>query len=270
MTPDPVALLSLASATAREAGAMVAARAGHIRTDVGTKSTPTDMVTEVDRDSEALIVARILAARPADAILGEEGGGQPGTSGVRWVIDPLDGTTNYLYGYPAYAVSIAAEFEGVAVAGVVFDASRGDIFEAALGRGATLNGQPIRVSGKRELASALTGTGFGYDPQRRALQGAVLASLLPHIRDIRRGGSAALDLCAVACGRLDAFFELGLGPWDWAAAALIIREAGGATFARIEDGTISLVAAGDAELVAELRDLVLRFERDHLAQAGMA
>ncbi len=270
MNPDPVALLSLASATAREAGAMIAARAGHLRTDVATKSTPTDMVTEVDRDSEALIVARILAARPADAILGEEGGGQPGTSGVRWVIDPLDGTTNYLYGYPAYAVSIAAEYHGEVVAGVVFDASRGDIFEAALGHGATLNGQPIRISGRTDLATALTGTGFGYDPERRALQGAVLAHLLPCIRDIRRGGSAALDLCAVACGRLDAFFELGLGPWDWAAASLVIREAGGATFARIEDGAISLVVAGEASLVPPLRDLVLQLEANHLAQPGMA
>ena len=250
-------LLELATALGLEAGRLLAARVDGVRESVGTKSSVTDMVTEVDRESEALIVARLRAARPDDAIVGEEGADRDGTSGVRWVVDPLDGTTNYLYGYPAYAVSIGVEVEGEAAVGVVYDAARAKMFSAARGRGATLDARPIAVTGKAELATALIGTGFGYDPDVRREQGRVLTHLLPAIRDVRRGGSAALDLCNVACGRLDAFYERGLNEWDLCAGALIVREAGGETMGF--DGRPakvgSIIAAGPA-LMAPLRELL--------------
>ncbi|MCC7365753.1 MAG: inositol monophosphatase [Dehalococcoidia bacterium] len=241
----PEALLELATAIALEAGGLVARGRLAERALIGTKSTLTDMVTEVDHASEALIVRRILEARPGDGILGEEGTAREGTTGLRWVIDPLDGTTNFLYGFPAYAVSIAVEGPGGAIAGVVRDAARGETFAAALGHGATADGAPIRVNDAPVAAHALIGTGFGYSPERRAGQAAVLAELLPHIR------SAALDLCSVACGRLDGYYEQGIQPWDHAAGALIVREAGGRTgwvpraFARDLDPPL-LLAAGPA------------------------
>jgi fructose-1,6-bisphosphatase/inositol monophosphatase family enzyme len=145
---------------------------------------------------------------------------------VRWVIDPLDGTTNYLYGFPSFAVSIAAELDGQALLGAVHDPVHGETFTALVGRGSRRNGQPLRVRGAGELATALVGTGFAYQAQRRAAQAAVLARVLPEVRDIRRAGAAALDLCWVACGRLDAFYEQGLAPWDRAAGSLVAAEAG--------------------------------------------
>jgi myo-inositol-1(or 4)-monophosphatase len=220
-------LLVLANAMALEAGALLAERQPQVRELVGTKSTPTDMVTEVDREAEALLVRRILSARPHDAILGEEGAYQAGTSGVRWVLDPLDGTTNYLYGYPAYAVSIGVEADGVTVAGVVHDAARGETYTATLGGGAFINGRRLAVSNEERIPHALLGTGFGYDIEGRRKQAAVVARLLPQVRDIRRSGSAALDLCSVAAGRLDAYYEFGLNEWDRAAGILIVQEAGG-------------------------------------------
>ncbi len=251
-------LLELATTVGLEAGRLLAARVDGVRESVGTKSTLTDMVTEVDRESEALIVARVRTARPGDAIVGEEGADRAGTSGVRWVVDPLDGTTNYLYGYPAYAVSIGVEVGGEAAVGVVYDAARLQMFAAARGQGATLNGRPIAVSGKAEVATALIGTGFGYDAGLRRAQGRVLSQLLPRIRDIRRSGSAALDLCNVACGRLDAFFERGLNEWDLCAGALIVREAGGLTMG-FDGGparTGSVIAATPG-LMGPLRDLLI-------------
>lgn len=227
--PLPSGLLALARDAAAEAGEFVRERAAAARERVTTKSTPTDMVTEVDHAAEALIVARLMSARPDDAILGEEGANHAGASGVRWLIDPLDGTTSYIYGYPAYSVSIAAEFEGEAVAGAVYDAAHGALYSAAKGEGAFRDGRAIHVSGETRLGHALTGTGFGYDPERRAMQATLLGRVLPRIRDIRRGGSAALDLCWVAAGHLDAYFEQGLNEWDMAAGLLIAREAGGAT-----------------------------------------
>lgn len=224
--PDPLALRDLAVRAAQEAGALLLDRLAHQR-EVSTKSSATDVVTEVDHASEALLLARLLGERPEDGILGEEGTSRTGTSGVRWVVDPLDGTVNYLYRIPAFAVSVAAEVEGVAVAGCVFDPSRGETFAAALGHGATLNGRPIRPGGEADPARALAGTGFGYETAVRERQGAIVARVVPRVRDIRRGGSAALDLCWVACGRLDAYFERGVQPWDVAAGALIVREAGG-------------------------------------------
>jgi myo-inositol-1(or 4)-monophosphatase len=186
------------------------------------------MVTEMDRASEELIVAGIRSHRPDDGIVGEEGADVGGTSGVRWLVDPIDGTTNYLYGHPGFAVSIAAEVDGEIVAGVVHDALHRDVFRAALGRGATRNGETIRASTQSDVADALVGTGFSYDPARRRRQADVLLEVLPRVRDIRRMGAASVDLCSVACGRLDAYYERGLGPWDLAAGALIAREAGAA------------------------------------------
>jgi myo-inositol-1(or 4)-monophosphatase len=230
MTANPELLdelATLASAFAREAGALLADRQPRVRGMVATKSTPTDMVTEVDGETEALLVARIGAARPNDAILGEEGANRPGTSGVRWVIDPLDGTTNYLYGFPSYSVSMGVEVDGEAAVAAVFDASRGELYAATAGRGATLDSRLLHVTAQDQLPLALVGTGFGYDVERRRKQAAVAAYLVPRVRDIRRAGSAALDLCAVAAGRLDAYAEFGLNEWDRCAGLLIVNEAGG-------------------------------------------
>jgi len=222
---DPLELLALARPLAADAAALLREATGHAYA-VDTKSSETDMVTAADRASERLIVDGIRVARPDDAILGEEGTTDQGTTGVRWIIDPLDGTTNFLYGIPAFAVSIAAEVDGRVVAGVVVDVERDECFTAALGQGAQLDGAPLRCSQLTDLGTALVATGFGYDPLRRAEQGAVVAALLPRVRDIRRMGAAALDLCWVAAGRFDAYFERGIQPWDRAAGALVAAEAG--------------------------------------------
>jgi myo-inositol-1(or 4)-monophosphatase len=224
---DFVALTELASDAARQAGALLLERQPERRLDVETKSSPTDMVTEMDRASEDLIRSLISAARPHDSILGEEEGAAAGSSAVHWIVDPLDGTTNYLYGFPAWSVSIAAETGGQVVSGAVFDPLRNELFCATLGRGATGNGQPISVTAKTDLATALVGTGFAYDVEARREQGRWVAYLLPRVRDIRRAGSAALDLCWVADGRLDAYYEQGTHVWDRAAGALVVTEAGG-------------------------------------------
>ncbi|HEX4979977.1 MAG TPA: inositol monophosphatase family protein [Acidimicrobiales bacterium] len=234
--PSPAALAALAADVAREAGALLTERQAWRRTSVDTKSTGTDMVTEVDRASESLIAARLGAARPADGILGEEGTEVATSSGVRWICDPLDGTTNYLYGVPFFNVSIAAEVDGTIVAGVVHDPVHDETYSATRGGGARCNGRPLRVNGPPGLSTALVGTGFSYDPERRAVQASILPRLLPEVRDIRRAGAAALDLCWVAAGRLDAYYEWGLAPWDWAAGSLVAAEAG-ATVRRLPDGT---------------------------------
>lgn len=219
-------LLELATALAIEAGsAVVAARAEAVATAT-TKSSPTDPVTEGDRLAEAIVVAGITKHRPDDGIVGEEGTEQTGTTGVVWYIDPIDGTTNYLYGIPAYAVSIGAAVDGVMTAAVVNNPATDELFAARVGGGATLNGEPIAVSAPDGLSSSLVATGFGYRAERRVHQAAVIAEVLPRVRDIRRIGSAALDLCNVACGRADAYYELGLNSWDFAAGWLIATEAG--------------------------------------------
>jgi fructose-1,6-bisphosphatase/inositol monophosphatase family enzyme len=222
----PDELLTLAADAAGAAAELLLARLHEARALVETKTSGTDMVTDVDRASEALLIERLLGARPHDGFLGEETGERVGTSGVRWVVDPLDGTTNYLYGFPGFNVSVAAEDEHGTVVGVVVDPSLGETYRAARGGGATRNGAPIRCSAKADLATALVATGFGYDPARRGRQGAVAAAVLPRIRDLRRMGSAAVDLCSVAGGRVDAYYERGLNPWDWAAGSLIATEAG--------------------------------------------
>jgi myo-inositol-1(or 4)-monophosphatase len=230
---DLLELRAVAVGVAREAGDMLADRAGQVEV-AATKSSPTDVVTEMDRRSEELIRARILAARPADAILGEEGGqtGDADGAPARWVIDPLDGTVNYLYGLPDWAVSIAAEVGRKIVAGAVYVPGRGEMFSAVRGHGAFLRSggdeywRPLRCRPGVPLDQALIGTGFGYLAARRQVQGAVVAALLPRIRDIRRIGVASVDLCAIAAGRLDGFYERGLNYWDWAAGALVATESG--------------------------------------------
>ncbi|MEY9844866.1 inositol monophosphatase family protein [Streptacidiphilus sp. MAP5-3] len=191
-----------------------------------TKSSAVDVVTEMDIAAEKLITELIAERRPDDGLLGEEGASREGTTGVRWVIDPLDGTVNYLYGLPAWCVSIAVELDGEVVVGVVDIAPRGERVHAVRGGGAYLNGHALSIRPAPPMDQALVATGFGYLRDRRARQAEVVAALLPSLRDIRRGGSAAVDLCDVAAGRLDGYYERGLNPWDYSAGALIAAEAG--------------------------------------------
>ncbi|MGA9870221.1 MAG: inositol monophosphatase family protein [Rhodococcus sp. (in: high G+C Gram-positive bacteria)] len=199
---------------------------------VQTKSTPTDPVTVVDTEAEQILRTMLAERRPEDAILGEEGGGRTDSvDGVRWVLDPIDGTVNFLYGVPAYAVSVAAQVDGVSTAGVVVDVARDIVYSAVRGGGATSTESSgaatvLTCNPVSDLALALVATGFGYGSERRRVQGGIIAELLPRVRDIRRIGSAALDLCMVATGAVDAHFEHGLSPWDWAAGSLIAEEAG--------------------------------------------
>lgn len=223
---DHRALEQLAIGLVRRAGAAVVEQRSEAVATTTTKSSPTDPVTEADRAAEQTIVDGILQARPDDGIVGEEGSERTGTSGLDWFIDPIDGTTNYVYGIPAYSVSVAVGHGRDMVAGAVYNPVGDELFAARRGGGATLNGQPIEVSKPDDLASALVATGFGYRAERRRVQAAVMAELLPEIRDIRRMGSAALDLCAVACGRVDAYYEIGLNVWDFAAGVLVAEEAG--------------------------------------------
>ena len=231
-------VLQLALRLARQAGALLLERRSSPHGIIGTKTSATDLVSEVDRSSERLVVGSIRAERPHDAILAEEGTTDRGTSGWRWVIDPLDGTVNYLYGLPPFAVSIAVERDGRPGVAVVVDPAHGETFAAVSEGGATLNGEPIHVSDRTELALALVGTGFSYEAERRCRQAGVLSSVLPAVRDIRRAGAASIDLCWVACGRLDGYYEQGLQPWDFAAGALVAREAG-ATVGDLDGGAPS-------------------------------
>ncbi len=232
---------------------------GHAdRSAVQAKSSPTDPVTAADTETERLIRDRLAELRPGESVLGEENGGPASQSGaVRWVVDPIDGTVNFVYGIPAYAVSLAAQIDGASIAGAVADVVTGDVYSAAVGRGAHV----VTSAGRRrlhcndvdDLSMALVGTGFGYAPQRRAVQAALLARILPHVRDVRRIGSAALDLCMVAAGRLDAHYEHGLNVWDWAAAALIAAEAGAVVVLPGDDGPgAQLLAAAAPGVAAQL------------------
>ena len=266
-------LLRLATDAAHRAGKLILeyflAADGQLRRGASTKSSVTDLVTAADRASEELIVNRVLAARPDDGIVGEEGSRRPGRSGVVWVIDPIDGTTNFVYGYPAFCVSIAASDADGAIVGVVHDPLRDETFSAVRGGGSFLNGTPIPSrSTPPPLAEALVATGFGYDADRRAKQVAILAGVLPSVRDIRRGGSAALDLCSVALGRVDAYFEAGLGRWDREAGVLIAAEAGmlWRDYDGIIDGVPMLVVA-PPQLLAPLTTL-LESARDRLGPAS--
>ncbi|MEI4271472.1 inositol monophosphatase family protein [Klenkia sp. LSe6-5] len=223
-------LLTLALTTAEPAADLVRAGRSGAADHVDTKSNPVDVVTAVDRASEQLVVARLLGARPDDGVLGEEGTSRTGTSGVRWVVDPIDGTVNFLYGLDSFAVCIAAEVEGTTEVGVVVDVAAGETFAAVRGRGAwsTRDGvtTPLQASAPVSVAQTLVATGFAYDAGIRGRQGRVLAGLLPLVRDVRRFGSAAVELCLAAAGRVDAYYQLDLKPWDWTAAALVAAEAG--------------------------------------------
>lgn len=258
-TPSPDDLLALAASVAADAAALLVDGLSRARASVDTKSTGTDMVTEMDRAAERLIVDGLLSARPDDGVLGEEGTDRVGTSGVRWVVDPLDGTTNYLYGHAGFAVSIGAQLDGTTVAAIVHDPLHRDVFAATLGGGATRNGVPIHVSSETRLSHALVATGFGYRPERRELRARVVAELLPRVRDIRRMGAASVDLCSVACGRVDAYFERGLQPWDHTAGALVAREAG-AVVGHLDGGPEDddFVLAAPPALHEPLRELLAR------------
>lgn len=220
-------LADLAESVARAAGATLLRFARDGVSAIETKSSSTDQVSEADRTAEAQIVERLTDERPGDGIVGEEGAERVSRSGLTWVVDPLDGTTNFLYRYPSWCVSIACRDRSGYVAAAIFDPLRDQLFRAARDGGATLDGVPISVSDCSDLGQALVSTGFAYDAPSRGRQGAALVQVLPRVRDIRRGGSAALDLAWVACGRLDGFYEVGLNEWDRAAGMLLVTEAGG-------------------------------------------
>jgi myo-inositol-1(or 4)-monophosphatase len=227
-SPSADELLEVARRAASSAAALLVEGLQHARTLVETKTTGTDMVTEMDRAAERDIVKTIRMYRSHDAIVGEEGTQETGTTGVEWVIDPLDGTTNYLYGHPGFAVSIAAAVRGEVLAATIADPLHHDVFTASKGAGAFRNDVPIAVSDQDVLGHTLLATGFSYDSARRRRQAEVLTHVLPAVRDVRRMGAAAVDLCSVACGRVDAFYEKGLARWDYSAGVLIAREAGAA------------------------------------------
>lgn len=222
-------LLPLAWRAARAAGDLLLA-GRHEALTVTTKSTRTDVVTQMDTAAEALVVQAILGERPEDGLLGEEGADRPGSTGVRWIVDPLDGTVNYLYGQPSWAVSLAAEVDGVVEVGVVDVPVFAETFVAVRGQGAlrVANGrdEPLVPNDPQDLGQALVATGFGYSVARRTAQAGTLARVLPSVRDIRRGGAAAVDLCWAAAGRSDCYYERGLNPWDLAAGVLVATEAG--------------------------------------------
>jgi len=225
--PDTAALLALAEEAARAAGRLIVDdRPDGMVEITATKSSITDIVTAMDKAAERLLTEHIRAVRPDDGFLGEEGADEAGSSGVTWVIDPIDGTVNYLYRLAPYAVSVGVRVGGAVVAGAVVNPVSGEVWTARRGHGAWLDGRPIHVNDPQPLAMALVATGFGYGSERRARQAQVLTTVLPRVRDVRRMGSASLDLCALACGRIDGYYERGLKPWDLAAGGLIATEAG--------------------------------------------
>ncbi|HXH33163.1 MAG TPA: inositol monophosphatase family protein [Plantibacter sp.] len=263
----PAELLQIATDIAADAGELILRRRREGVEVAASKSSAEDVVTRADRESEQFIRERLLAARPNDGFLGEETGtegGAVGTSGLTWVVDPIDGTVNYLYDIPAYAVSIGV-VEGepdpatwTTLAGAVVNPVLGEMYTASLGGGAHLNGRALEVNRGVAPNVALLGTGFSYTASRRMEQAAVLGALLGTFRDVRRIGSAALDLCSVASGRLDAYYESGLKPWDQAAGALVAAEAG-ATVAGFggASATTQLIMAADAPVLAVLERLLV-------------
>ena len=259
----PAELLSLAVTVARDGAATARRMRAAAITDVETKSTDTDVVTAADKAVERQVVEALHAARPGDGVLGEEYGDTSGNGAVRWILDPIDGTVNYLYGLPNYAVSLAAEVGGVVVAGVVINAATGDEWTATLGGGAWRGDRRLTGSVRTSLAQTLVGTGFGYDAERRQHQGAVLARLITRVRDIRRFGAAALDLAAVAEGTLDAYFEKGLNPWDHAAGGLIAAEAGLIVAGlRGAPAGLAMVLAAPPAIFGALHDALVELDAD--------
>jgi len=224
---SPSVALALATAAARDAGALLLELRRSPATGVRSKSSATDLVSEADERAERAIVTAIRKRRPDDALVAEEGSSAQGSSGVSWFVDPLDGTINYLYGIPHWSVSICCADAAGALAGVVFDPLRDELFSASRGGGARLGDRRLAVTDRRDLASSLIATGFGYVAAQRETQGRIIAKLLGDVRDVRRFGSAALDLSWTAAGRFDGYFESVEKPWDWMAGAMLVREAGG-------------------------------------------
>ena len=257
-TPPSDELLRIAVEAAHAAGRLLIPLFHAPASGVGSKSSATDMVSEADRSSEALIRERLRAARPDDAIVGEEQDAEEGTTGLRWVVDPLDGTVNFLFGIPHWCVSIACEDRDGGVAAVVHDPIRNETFTAVRGAGAFLGGDRLATSSKSDLSDALVATGFSYLPEERAVAGERLARILPRVRDVRRAGSAALDLAWTAAARVDAYYEVPTHHWDRAAGEVLVREAGGITSALDPIGPSGpgLVAAGPG-LHDALRTLVI-------------
>jgi myo-inositol-1(or 4)-monophosphatase len=223
---DLISLERLATGLATETAKLVQGFRDRGDFGVDTKTTPTDPVTAADRAAERLIRERLAELRPGDAVLGEEEGGEEPGPGITWVVDPIDGTVNYVYGFPWYSVSIGVQYAGESVVGVIVEPVSGRLWTARRGQGAWLNGSRLRVSGATDLELSLVATGFGYRKDRRMRQAAFAQRLLGRVRDIRRAGAASLDLCAVAAGWVDGYVEHGLHRWDWAAGALVATEAG--------------------------------------------
>ena len=258
--PAPTELLDLARTVALTAGALAHRRRGEGVEIAASKSSPEDIVTAADREVELLIRGLLADARPNDGFYGEESDATRGTSGLTWVVDPIDGTVNYLYGIPFYAVSIAVvqgdpdPASWNALAGAVVNPALGEVFTASEGSGAWLGDHRLHVNHDVPLSLALAGTGFSYEAARRMWQASIVSGLIGQVRDIRRIGSAALDLCSVACGRLDLYFERGLNPWDHAAGGLIAREAGA------QVGTLQADDEGRELLIAAAPGLYSQFE----------
>jgi myo-inositol-1(or 4)-monophosphatase len=246
--------LELAERAARAAGAVLMERFGGPARGLGHKTSDTDLVSDADRDAERAIRELLEGERPEDGLIAEEGSRHEAESGRRWVVDPLDGTVNFLYRFPAWCVSVALHDGDGAVVGVVYDPLRAEAFRATRGGGCELNGEPVRVREQTDLAHALVATGFGYEPERRARQAQVAERVLPRVRDIRRAGAAALDLAWLAAGRLDGYYERGLSPWDWGAGRLLVQEAGGVV-EELPGEPLGLVAANEA-LLPQLSELV--------------
>ena len=248
--------VELAERAARAAGDVLMTYYGRAPEGLGSKSSDTDLVSDADREAERTIRELLEHERPDDGLLAEEGSRSEGDSGRRWLVDPLDGTVNFLYGFPAWAVSVALEDAAGLAVGVVHAPLNGETFCAVRGEGAWVaeSGRRLQVRDCRRLARAMVATGFSYEPARRERQAEVVRTLLPQARDIRRAGAAALDLAWLAAGRLDAFYERGLKPWDWAAGHLLVEQAGG-SLGWLEGEPACLVAAATPELLEELSPL---------------
>jgi myo-inositol-1(or 4)-monophosphatase len=247
--------LELARRAARAAGDVLMTYYGRAPEGVASKSSATDLVSDADREAERAVRELLERERPDDGLIAEEGSRAEAASGRRWVVDPLDGTINFLYGFPAWGVSVALEDAGGALLGVVHSPIHAETFQAVRGEGAFLGERRLAVRPPRPLDQALVSTGFSYDPERRAAQAEVVSRLLPRARDIRRAGAAALDLAWLAAGRVDAFFERGLQHWDWAAGRLLVEEAGGSCV-WMDEGWPGLLAASHEALAEELRAFV--------------
>ena len=265
-------LLDIARRIGLEAGALAARRRAEGVEVAATKSSIVDVVTLADREVESYIRSAIADVRPDDGFLGEESTGSTGGSGLTWIVDPIDGTVNYLYGIPQYAVSIAVVEGGAdpqqwnTLAGCVVNPATGEVFTASQGGGAYLGAQQLQVNSDVSLEQALLSTGFSYSAESRVRQGQVLAGIIGRVRDIRRAGSAALDLCWVAAGRLDVYAERGLNPWDHAAGALVVREAGGRVSGFDGDAeSARFLLAADESLAVELEPIL----RELYASAGL-